>query len=972
MEQRYMDSRVVISFDAETHLFKPGEMAPPIVCVSEASAELGVSLHDRVSGLPRLAEALELAAKGEVLVVGQNIGYDLACALSHDGREIQEIAPAIWGAYDALGIHCTRVREILIDIARGSRFAVQDGRGYRKTYSLDEMARARLGIELDKETWRLNYADLADVPIDLWPEGARQYAMSDAAATIAVWGDQEQQVARDFPQYEMWSPECGRQSAFAFALQLMKCRGIMVDQPRVRELRAKLGADMALGLEQLRAAGLIDPKKGSKKMAAIRALIEETWAGEGEVPRTPKGAIQTAADVIEQCTHPALQGLVDYAHAEKILSTFVDKLEAAGDKPLHADTDVLGGDTGRTSCRNPNLQQQPREPGVRECFRARDGMVLIACDFDNQEVRTFAQVLTAMVGRSRLAERFRADPGYDAHTDFAAQLLQIDYAEALRRKKAKEPEFLSWRQRAKACFHPDTEILTRSRGWARIADLTYEDEVAAAYPGRDGECVIAWERPLALTRREAPEGRLVRLKNKGIDLRVTPDHRMLGFRQDGEPYVTTPEELPKARCWASAGIMSSGRFPGGQQDWALLRLAVATQADGSYTTAGIRFGFSKKRKVERMRALLEPLSGWTETRRGRVTFFYLRKALAVRVRRLLTPDKTMPGWWIGLPLKCREEILDEATHWDSHVLPQGRRYAFATTKRENADVLQAIAALSGRKSRLTREKKSNPKHAALWRLSIGDHSATRGEALEPESLSYGGEVVCLSVPSSFVLVRDGGIPVVAGQCIFGFPGGMGATKFRLYARGYGLSLSQQEAEDLKARYFEFEPYARDYFSIIANLCERGGGEATMTQLYSGRIRGRCHFPAAANGQFQGLAADASKSALWEVAKRCYGAPGTEGSALLGCRPVVFVHDEIIVEAPEDYAHEAAVELDRVMCDAMQELTPDVPARASPALMRNWSKSASAAFGDAEHGDEGRYITWEEHLAREAKRKGRAA
>jgi len=589
---------------------------------------------------------------------------------------------------------------------------------------------------------------------------------------------------------------------------------------------------------------------------------------------------------------------------------------------------------------------------VRECFRARDGFVLIACDFDNQEVRTFAQVLTAMVGRSRLAERFRADPSYDAHTDFAAQLLHLDYADALRRKKAKEPELLDFRQRAKACFHPDTEILTRARGWAKIGELTYQDEVAAAYPQRDGECVIAWEKPLALTRREAPAGELVHLKNKGIDLRVTPDHRMLGFRQNGEPYVTTPEELPSARCWASAGVMSSGRFPGGEQEWLLLRLAVATQADGSFTPAGIRFGFSKRRKIERMRELLASSKGWTEATRGRVTSFYLRKELATRVRRLLTEDKTMPTWWVNLPLKNREEILDEAAHWDSHVRPEGRRFAFASTKRENVDVLQAIAALSGRKSRLTIQKKANPKHAPCWSLSIGDHSSTRGGALEPAKKRYTGDVVCLSVPSSFVLVRDGGIPIVAGQCIFGFPGGMGATKFRLYARGYGLELSQADAERLKAKYFEFEPCARDYFGIIANLTERG--DATMTQLYSGRLRGRCHFPAAANTLFQGLAADASKSALWEVTKRCHGAPGTEGSALFGCRPVVFLHDEILMEAPEEYAHEAAIELSEVMCRAMEELTPDVPARASAALMRRWSKGAYAA-----HDQDGRYICWED-------------
>ena len=132
------------------------------------------------------------------------------------------------------------------------------------------------------------------------------------------------------------------------------------------------------------------------------------------------------------------------------------------------------------------------------------------------------------------------------------------------------------------------------------------------------------------------------------------------------------------------------------------------------------------------------------------------------------------------------------------------------------------------------------------------------------------------------------------------------------------------------------------------------GGVQVEQLYSGRLRGACEYTQAANTYFQGLGSDASKSALWEVTKRCFGAPGTEGLALFGCRPVAFVHDEIIVEAPEEYAHEAAEEIERVMVAAQEELTPDVPAAASPAIMRAWSKKA-----DAVRDASGRLIPWED-------------
>jgi DNA polymerase I-like protein with 3'-5' exonuclease and polymerase domains len=118
------------------------------------------------------------------------------------------------------------------------------------------------------------------------------------------------------------------------------------------------------------------------------------------------------------------------------------------------------------------------------------------------------------------------------------------------------------------------------------------------------------------------------------------------------------------------------------------------------------------------------------------------------------------------------------------------------------------------------------------------------------------------------------------------------------------------------------------------------GEGDIIQLRSGRKRGLCRYTVAANTYFQGLAADASKLALWWVTRACYT---DRNSPLFGCRPVIFLHDEIIMEAPESYAHLAATELERVMVKAMQVFVPDVPCRATAALMRRWAKEAEPAY-----------------------------
>jgi hypothetical protein len=72
------------------------------------------------------------------------------------------------------------------------------------------------------------------------------------------------------------------------------------------------------------------------------------------------------------------------------------------------------------------------------------------------------------------------------------------------------------------------------------------------------------------------------------------------------------------------------------------------------------------------------------------------------------------------------------------------------------------------------------------------------------------------------------------------------------------------------------------------------------------------------------------------------------SPLYGCRPVAFLHDEIIIEARNDEANPrlaftAAQRLKDVMVERMQTWLPDVPAKASPVMMRRWYKGAKPAY-----------------------------
>lgn len=117
----------------------------------------------------------------------------------------------------------------------------------------------------------------------------------------------------------------------------------------------------------------------------------------------------------------------------------------------------------------------------------------------------------------------------------------------------------------------------------------------------------------------------------------------------------------------------------------------------------------------------------------------------------------------------------------------------------------------------------------------------------------------------------------------------------------------------------------------------GSAIATLT----GRIRAGVGFTAARNTPFQGLAADGAKLALFSMVDAGY-------------RVVAFIHDEVLIELPVDADHDVkSKEVVMIMCDAMQEVTGNVPVSCGePTLMACWSKDAKAVYDES-----GRLVVW---------------
>lgn len=182
-------------------------------------------------------------------------------------------------------------------------------------------------------------------------------------------------------------------------------------------------------------------------------------------------------------------------------------------------------------------------------------------------------------------------------------------------------------------------------------------------------------------------------------------------------------------------------------------------------------------------------------------------------------------------------------------------------------------------------------------------------------------------------------------CNFGFPGGMASRTFIEFAKGYNVTVTEQEANDLKSFFFSQFPEIKYYLDRVGTRVNRYEGQGYLRR--ASRLSGDRRFCQLANFYFQGLAAEGGLSAFTRVTKAAYTDPS---SPLYGTRPTLFVHDEIIIESPLHKAHDAALELKRVMETSMAYFTPDIPSLAEPTLATKWWKGAYQKFDE-----EGRLI-----------------
>jgi len=465
---------------------------------------------DRIVATSDLSRTLgALLADPDAMLIAHNARFEVLTTIA----TCPELLIPWLDALEADRVTCTIVRDKLIEIARGT---MSDRSQFDLVSCLDRRKVVH-SISLDDKknplSPRLRFKELDGLPVSSYPREFADYALGDLAV-------RDLHAAQD--SHALYLADQYRRTRGDVWLGATSAHGMRVDPKAVRTLdrvteeeiallqaalqRADAAALGAWGLRQgldeadieamtARAPEALVRLIGSKDTKLAAGRMRAVCASRGLPLTRPKASKKTktpnpdgvALDA-DACAASGDLQLRAYARFTSIstVRARLDRLKLAADLglPIQPSFDVLKK-TGRTSARTgdqkdksaPSLaigdqtQNYPRLPGLRDCFVAREGCVILSCDWKSAELHTLAQSCVDLGLDSRLAEVLRS--GQDVHLWFACQINGWDYGWAAKAIKGSEGPATAKvvkkaRQGAKACMFgfPGGLGIATFRAWA--------------------------------------------------------------------------------------------------------------------------------------------------------------------------------------------------------------------------------------------------------------------------------------------------------------------------------------------------------------------------------------------------------------------------------------------------------------------------------------------------------------------------
>ncbi len=322
------------------------------------------------------------------LLIGHNISFDLSFIMQ-DGIYIDNPKSRLWD---------TMIAEQILDYNKGDNKALD-------RYSLEYIAN-KIGIQLDKKLQKSDWGGFLT-------EDQIKYAALDARTAYEIYRHQKGRL------------DNGLRRAFAIemgalpAITMLKAYGVGVSTDKLNEIyedlikKTKAAEEEVDSIyrEELKRAGINDlsifkginwrsPKQIEEAMNRLGLNIKDLGG-------TGKNILLKYKD------HPVISKLLTFREVDKqkqLVSQWKELMKSDG--RIYANWKQIGADTGRMSCKEPNLQQIPAK--LRECIIPKEGHVLIKADFSQIELR----IAAVIANDQRMLKAF--EDGIDLHKLTAA------------------------------------------------------------------------------------------------------------------------------------------------------------------------------------------------------------------------------------------------------------------------------------------------------------------------------------------------------------------------------------------------------------------------------------------------------------------------------------------------------------------------------------------------------------------------
>jgi DNA polymerase-1 len=287
---------------------------------------------------------------------------------------------------------------------------VAHGRSYDR--SLKDLAEDYLGESLNKEE------QVSDWGAEHLTQAQIQYAAMDAAVLLPLREKLDERV-----ESLGLSEVVDLENRTVPAVVWMERSGVGFSQDRWDALAVEAQARLETHRERL--DELVEEYLPGAKDLLGATTRKVNWNSAPQVSQLLKDlgldAEDTRQETLEalQGEHPLVAALLDHREASKKVSTYgkkwTENVHSVTGR-VHADWKQIGASTGRMSCARPNLQNLPRDPGYRACFRPAEGRVLIKADYEQIELRIAAEMAPDARMKGAFAE------GKDLHAITATSL----------------------------------------------------------------------------------------------------------------------------------------------------------------------------------------------------------------------------------------------------------------------------------------------------------------------------------------------------------------------------------------------------------------------------------------------------------------------------------------------------------------------------------------------------------------------